>query len=92
MYIWRFKWFFSNFYDKFELKNVWAQVKNVQPEVTVFVGQFYQEKQIIFWWNFWYVNDEPSISKQKLRNLNEKLCSLCFWEDQKKLSQLRKSP
>ena len=38
---------FWNFYGKLEL----VKVKNVYPEVTIYCGMFYQEVQIIFWWN-----------------------------------------
>ena len=71
--------FFWDFHGKLEL----AKVKNVHPEVMVFIGQFYQEAQFFFNETFWCINNKPSVSKQELSYLKENDAPCFFWRVRK---------
>ena len=84
-------------FNSFLLKSLWEvgageSKKMFNWKELFFVESFSRKSKIFFNKAFWYVKDEPCISKQKLNYIKEKWSPLLCWEAQKKLFQQRKPP
>ena len=84
-------------FNSFLLKSLWEVGAGESKKIfnwkeLFFVESFSRKSKIFFNKAFWYVKDEPCISKQKLNYIKEKWSPLLCWEAQKKLFQPRKPP